>query len=306
MGRLRRWLGPFHYTGIFWYWFPVFGVKVLPRWAVGIFVAIFTPIFFLALSGVRKAIGSNLAVVLGPCGWWQRQRRVFRTLWNFAWCLTERYERMATDRTIHTEAEGDEHWQKLAAAGEGFVLLTAHIGHWEVGSMAASSKRVGRVHVVREEEVNPQAQEFLKKLFGNLDASLFTVHFAREDPSIGVRLLKALRKGEIVAMQGDRPRSGARYEEVEVFGRPFRLPPGPVSLARAADAPLEPVFSFRAGRLETQVTFRPPIRVARSENRQRDLSEALQAMAKEVEWAIRQDPYQWFCFRELWPEESAA
>lgn len=305
-GRFRRWLGPFHYTGIFWYWFPVFGVKVLPRWAVGIFVGIFTPIFFLCLGAVRRAIISNLAVVMGPCGWWQSQKRAWRTLWNFAWCLTERYEALAKGRTIETRAEGDEHWYRIAEAGEGFVLVTAHIGHWEVGSMAASSKKVSRVHVVREEEMNARAQGFLQGLFDGLEDNLFEVHFAREDPSIGVQLLQALRRGEIVAMQGDRPRAGAKAASVEAFGKPFWLPPGPATLARAAEVVIQPVFSFREKRLQTRVVFRPTIRVPRTKDREADLLVALQQMAAEVEWAIREDPYQWFCFRELWPKEEAA
>ena len=31
---------------------------------------------------------------------------------------------------------------------------------------------------------------------------------------------------------------------------------------------------------------------------------ALQKIADEVEWAIRHEPHQWFCFRQLWPDRE--
>jgi lauroyl/myristoyl acyltransferase len=45
---------------------------------------------------------------------------------------------------------------------------------------------------------------------------------------------------------------------------------------------------------------RPAIHVARTGNRDQDLELALRRLALEIEWAIRQRPYQWFCFKRLW------
>ena len=36
----------------------------------------------------------------------------------------------------------------------------------------------------------------------------------------------------------------------------------------------------------------------------RDLAEAMQRVAGEIEWAISQAPFQWFCFREVWPPDA--
>lgn len=304
IGRWKRLLGRYHFTGEFWYRFPVWGVKVLPKWAVGIFVGIFTPIFYLALGDVRRAIGSNLAVVMGPCGFWRRQYRAWRTLWNFAWCLTERYEGLAAGRRVECEADSVEEWRDLLGETEGFVLVTAHVGHWEMGAMVAGSRRRRAVNVVREEELDPKSQEFLRGLFQGLDEDLLKVHFARNDPSFGIRLLQALRRGEIVALQGDRPRAYSRSLPSELFGRPIQLPPGPVTLARSAGALILPIFAFRTGRLKTRAVFREPIRVEHTADRQADIAAGLKRIAEEVEWAVRQDPYQWFCFRQLWPEDD--
>jgi lauroyl/myristoyl acyltransferase len=298
-GWSRRLLGPFYVTGVFWFRFHRFGVRVVPQWGVGFFIALFTAFFFVVLRNIRAAVAGNLEAVLGPCGWWRRQGRIFHTLWTFAWCLSERYERLATARRFVIGGEGLARWRELADSGRGFLLVTAHLGNWEVGSMFPSGSEARRVHVVREAEMDPRAQRFVAELIRERAGDLYVTHFA-EDPQLGMLLLDALRRGEIVALQGDRPRAGGRVGEVSLFGRPFPLPVGPAALARAAEVPILPVFVFREGRLRYRAAIRPPIRVAQTTDRQADVEAAQHRFAAELEWAITQRPYQWFCFRRLW------
>jgi lauroyl/myristoyl acyltransferase len=299
VGWPRKILGPFYVTGIFWFRIHQLGVRLIPSWLVGSFVLSFTALFSVVLRNARAAVASNLEAVLGPCGWWARQARIFRTLLSFAWCLTERYERLSTDRKFLIGAEGLDHWRELNASGEGFILVTAHIGAWEVGSMLPAFQEERQVHVVREAETDPKAQKFFSELIRSRAGGLYTTHFA-DSPQLGVDLLDALRRGEIVALQGDRPRNGGRTAEISLFGRPFPVPVGPLALARAAGVPILPVFVFREGRLRYRCSLRPPIRVGTTGTRQAVMEEAQQRFAAELEWAISHRPHQWFCFRKLW------
>lgn len=298
-GRARRLLGDFHVTGLFWYRFHRWAVATMPEWTVGPIILVFTTVFFLTIFKIRRAIGSNLAVVLGPCGWLERQRRIFRTMHAFAWCLTERYERLATDRSFVIETEALEHWRAAAAAG-GVVMVTAHMGNYEAGSMLPASQDEGRVHLVREKEVDPRAQEFIRKCVAAVEDSRYTMLFQSDDPLQGMQLLEALRRGEFVAMQVDRPRSGGKTLPAILFGRPFPLPAGPFVLARSAGAPMVPSFAIREGRRRYRVFFRPPIEVPRTADRGADFAEASRRAAADIEWAVRRAPYQWFVFRTLW------
>jgi len=302
-GWARRLLGPFYVTGGFWYRFHQLGVKLLPGWTLWVEVSLFTTFFWVVLRRIRDAIAGNLEAVLGPCGWWQRQVRIYRTFWTFAWCLSERYERLSTRRTFKVGGEGLDDWRDLTASGEGFLLVTAHLGNWEVGSMLPAAQERRRIHVVREAEADPRAQRFIQDLIRRCGGDLYVTHFA-EDPQLGMTLLDALRHGEVVALQGDRPRSGGRTAAVRLFGRPYTLPIGPAALARAAGAPLVPVFVFRQGRRRYRCVIRPAIRVAHTADRQRDLEAALERFAADLEAAIRHDPHQWFCFRKLWNRKT--
>lgn len=302
-GWTRRLLGPFHITGVFWFRLHRFGVRSLPHWVFVVLMPFFTTFFWLVLRKIRAAVAANLEAVLGSCGWWQLQIRIYRTFWTFAWCLSERYERLCTDRVFAVEAEGIETWRReIAGSTQGCILVTAHIGAWEVGSMLPASQDRRRIHVVREAETDPRAQRFTEGLIRSRGGELYTTHFA-EDPQLGFGLLEALREGEVVALQGDRPRSGGRTSEVSLFGHPFHLPIGPAALARAAGVPVVPVFVFREGRLRYRCVIRPAIHVAQSADRRRDLGEALERFAADLEAAIRREPHQWFCFRSLWKGE---
>jgi hypothetical protein len=350
LGRSRRLLGRFHVTGLFWYRLHLWGVSHLPSWAVAPFVLLFTAFFFLVLLRIRRAPAANLVPVLGPCGWLERQRRIWRTLWNQAWCNTERYERLTTGRTFEIAAEGLEHWRaatggtagsgtaggvtvggggsgsgtagdgEAGAAGtgdgpgaselaprpeaapraRGMVLATAHVGAWDVSSFLPSLIEARPVHVVREQEMDPAAQELIEELYRERTAGSFTLHFSRNNPALAGVLLGALRRGEIVGVQGDRPSSTGRAVETELFGRPFPLPAGPAALARAARVPRVPGFCFRQGRRRYRLVVRPPIDAAPTGDPDADRDQTIQALAREIEWAIRERPHQWFCFKNLW------
>lgn len=361
-GRARRLLGRLHFTGVFWFRLHAWGMRILPSWLVGTAIALFTAFFFLTLRRIRSALATNLEAVLGPCGPLERHRRIWRVMWNQAWCNSERYERLSTERPFEIEVEGREHWPGAAEgagagahssrqlssragadareckardgratqaystvrrgaqpsgtqqaradapaqqeAGEscGLVLVTAHVGAWDVGSFLPGSVESRHVHVVREQEVDREAQRFIEELYRERASAAFTTHFSRDNPTLGAKLLAALRRGEIVGIQGDRPSSTGRSVEVELFGRPLALPVGPAALARAAGVPLVPVFCFREGRRRYRLVIRPPMEVPSGGDRDAELAAAVRAVGAEVERAIRRRPYQWFCFRNLWGE----
>jgi lauroyl/myristoyl acyltransferase len=49
-----------------------------------------------------------------------------------------------------------------------------------------------------------------------------------------------------------------------------------------------------------RAVVRPAIVVARTRDREADVAEGVRRLAAEIEWAIRERPHQWFCFRRLW------
>lgn len=300
-----RLLGRFHVHGVFWYKLHLFAVRRIPRWSFYLLVPLFTLLFFLTLRKIRRAIASNFEVVLGPCGFFERQRRIWLNIYNYSWCLTERYEDLATDRQVAPEAIDEEIWQKAMEHGNGLLVVTAHIGHWEVASAYPADLHGRKIHIVREAEINDSAQQFFQELIRARARPSYHVHFARRAGDLGPKLLLALRDGDIVALQGDRPARQGRTLETRLFGRPFKVPLGPAAMARAAEAPIVPVFVYRVGRSRSKLIFRPAISAQKTADRDADLQRIVDRISAEVEAAILAEPLQWFCFVELWPEQAA-
>jgi lauroyl/myristoyl acyltransferase len=185
-------------------------------------------------------------------------------------------------------------------------MVTAHIGNWELASAFSVGSSGRTCHIVREREIDSEAQAFVEELLSKHRREGYRTHFAGEDPHLAIELLDALRRGEIVALQGDRPRSGGRSIEIDVCGMRMPLPIGTAALARTADAAIVPVFFFRTGRRTYRSVVRPVIRVARTADRRGALEEAVSALGREIEWAIRESPHEWFCFTDLGDSKSDA
>ncbi|MGH9465015.1 MAG: hypothetical protein ACRD0X_05175 [Thermoanaerobaculia bacterium] len=303
-GRLARLLGPLHVTGVFWYRVHAWAVRRMPAWTIAPLVHLFTWFFFCTLWRIRRAVASNLVPVLGPAGFLEAQQRIHRTLLTYAWCLTERWEHLCGVGDFAVETEGLDSWHAISGRSGGFVVQTAHVGVWEpaAGLLARVGER--QVHLVREEELDPEAQRFVRELVERRGGATLTTHFAG-NPLLGMVLREALTRGELVALQGDRPRAEGRTVAARLFGRAFRLPVGPLALARSAAVPLLPVFALREGRRRYRVLFLAPISVPASAERQGDLIPAAAAVAAGLETVIRRVPFQWFCFREVWAAGAA-
>lgn len=299
LGLTHRILGRFHVTGVFWYRFAYWGFTRPPSWTEWISVPISAIFFFLVLGRIRSALAANLEPVLGRTGPLKGLMRSFRTIWAFSWCFTERYRRLANPERYRSVIEGEEHWSDVMKAPKGAILATAHIGPWETATQFGVSNAPRRVHIVREKEIDPRAQKFIEDLLAR-SGNAYVTHFAGEDLTLAIELAQALRDGDVVALQCDRPRSRGKSLTVTLFGRPMPLPTGPAALARAAQVPILPVFNFRDGRFRVRTVVRPPIHVPATADRDSDVAIAMRRLAGEIEWAIRRDPHQWFCFRRLW------
>ena len=297
----KRLAGPLHVTGVFWYrwhWWCTW----YPDWFIAAMVWVHTWFFWLVLRGIRDAVASNLEAVLGPCSWFERQRRIWRTFNEFAWCHTERYEQFRPEKRMRFEFGGAATYEKMLATDRGFVFFTAHFGNWEMGPLTDQLPGGRKFHIVREPEMSQAAQSFVQQMFDkHPQRDQFVVHYAGAEMTLGARLLMALRKGDVVGMPGDRPRAGMETVTAEMFGRPMQLPPGPVALARAANALMVPVFVFREGRRHYRIEMGDLIEVVHSDDKQADIHRGVALMSQACEAAIRQRPHHWFCWKKLWP-----
>jgi lauroyl/myristoyl acyltransferase len=178
---------------------------------------------------------------------------------------------------------------RLADLGGGLVSLTAHVGNWELAGRLLAQGSARRTHVVVAEE---EARELERWVRRGGDGLRFV---PRSHPCVSVDLLAALRRGEVVAVQGDRALGTRGDVLVSFFGRPAPFPIGPFLLASAARVPIVPAFCLLAGDYRYTVRVEAPMAVTRGAE-----EDALRVWVSVLEGIVRDHPTQWFNFFDVW------
>jgi Kdo2-lipid IVA lauroyltransferase/acyltransferase len=112
---------------------------------------------------------------------------------------------------------------ELLAHGRGLVIVSAHLGNWELGA-AALAQRGYKFNAVALWQPDPKLNALYQSYRARRQIRPIPFgHAARE-------CIAALRRNQIIGVVGERDFPGSR-ETVEYFGRPARLPSGPAKLA---------------------------------------------------------------------------
>jgi lauroyl/myristoyl acyltransferase len=117
----------------------------------------------------------------------------------------------------------------------------------------------------------------------------------RSHPTVSLTLIAALRRGEAVALQGDRALGNRGDVLIPFFGHKAPFPVGPFHLARAARVPVVPAFCTLDGDGRYVLRVLPPMTVSRGSE-----EEALAAWVGTLEQIVAEKPTQWFNFFDVW------
>lgn len=256
------------------------------------------------MKNERLAVRSNLGRVTG------RGRRAglldaFRLFYNFSKFMVAYVEMPPfgagiQDGRVAGRDDGDRLVGKGLGSGHGLIVLGAHLGQWDLALLELARHGRPVTVVMRREEGD--AARFAASV---RRAAGLRVVYAAESPWMMVTLLGALRRGEIVAFQGDRS-FGGRAAPVDLFGAPVELPTGPVELALASGAPILPGVAVFEGHRRYRLVFGDLLEMEGSPKDEGRVSGGLQSVSRALESLIRAYPYQWFDFYDVWETEADA
>ncbi|MBP1773315.1 MAG: lipid biosynthesis acyltransferase [Holophagaceae bacterium] len=198
--------------------------------------------------------------------------------------------------------EGEAHLDAARAEGRGVIILTAHAGNYELGGMLLRARDL-KVHAVYKPdrfEAVERLREDMRALGGVVGIPVDGVGFST------LPLVKLLREGALVGMQGDRDFS-LNGLPMRFFGREVPFPRGPWELAAMTGAPIVTSFFYTDEERRFHARFGAPIRVAGERGSRRASMEAgMRAYVDDLEALIRQHPSQWYCFYPFWDDPARA
>ena len=190
-----------------------------------------------------------------------------------------------------SDFQGKEQIDRALSRGKGAMILTAHLGNWEMGGVFLSLLGYS-LNVITVPDVAARLHDYRVRLRQEQRIKVITLN---DTLSSSLAVFKALKDNELVALLGDRELIGKGIP-VTFFGQKVYFPIGPALLALLSDAALIPTFVLMGEGGKYLCLAEPPLPVQRTGNRDKDLAVNAQGIAEVMEKFIRSYPDQWFTF----------
>jgi predicted LPLAT superfamily acyltransferase len=294
-----RWSGQTRggYFGNWWFvqLIRFFGLRAAYAWLV-LIAAWFT---VAAPRSSRHSV-EFLKRVLGPQPFWRWPLLVYRHFYSFGVTLLDRLAVIMGRGHMEFVMEDEARFHEFLDQGRGIILLGAHVGGWEMaGHLLGRLGRPVNLVVLEKEEAHVRA------LFDRaLQARQFRILTTDSHPLRSIPIMAALRRGEIVALHGDRAFGGSEVR-VPFLGGMACFPVGGYMLAAVTGAPVFQVFAVREKIGHYRFFTFPAQSVEKGLLRQgpEAFRDHVQVYAERLASVARQYPLQWYNLYAFWDDE---
>lgn len=268
--------------------------------------------YFFAFEDNRN-VKSNLRIIFPRKSVWELRNIRIRMNRNFARYLVDFFRFNELDGAYiekYVQVENRHIFDQVLARGNGCILLTAHLGNWELGGVVLSLLGY------------PLWAVALPHKSKKVDAFF---NFQRESKGLRViplgkafiRCVNILKSNELIALVGDRDFTKDGGILVDFFGKPAYLPKGPAMISLMTGAPIVPAFMFRnSTRDGFTIRFEKPVVLNTGEKlspkngkyprirkvKVEEVKSLTESCARVMEEYIRSFPEQWYMFKKFWAE----
>jgi KDO2-lipid IV(A) lauroyltransferase len=191
--------------------------------------------------------------------------------------------------------EGWDVVEETLARGKGLIIVSGHLGNWELGA-AYVAARVPRLDAVARGMQNPMFEEYLTET--RLNIGVHVIH----DSEAVKRVPRTLRQGGVVAFLFDQGAAGLASTWVPFFGRYAKTPRGPAVFALRLDTPVLFTCAVREPNGKYSMKFEEVV-VPRTGDRERDVDAIVGAYTDTLERWVRKYPEQYFWHHRRWKHQ---
>jgi predicted LPLAT superfamily acyltransferase len=224
---------------------------------------------------------------------------VYRNYYAFGQVILDKVATMSGFTTNFTfNFEGENFLRQLAENQTGGLLISAHIGNFEMAGHLLN-RLPCRVNIImldaEHEKIKAYLSTYTKRSFNLIPI--------REDNSHIRKIDRAMRNNELVCIHGDRFLPGSRTISARFLGDQALFPTGPFYLAMKYALPVSFVFAMKEGRKHYHFYATEPVKYSPQsspEKRDHEILRMISSYSAEMEQKIRTYPYQWFNYYDFW------
>jgi predicted LPLAT superfamily acyltransferase len=201
--------------------------------------------------------------------------------------------RAGIDKSFTFSMDGENYLHQMAAEGRGGILISAHVGNWDISGHLLMQRLKAKIHIVMFDAEHQNIKKYLDSIIGNEHINIIVV---KEDLSHIFHINKALQNKDLVCIHGDRYVEGAKVIAEEFLGRKTYFPYGAFHIASKFKVPYTFVFGFREHKNHYHF-YSTPLKVNEG---------GVRPMVKEYSQALEEHllkyPIQWFNYYDYWAE----
>ena len=226
--------------------------------------------------------------------------KIYKNYFLFGQVLLDKAAVMAGFKTNLTfDFEGEEHLRKMVEGKTGGLLISAHIGNFEIAGCLLSRLNA-KINIVMYDAEHQRIKKYFSDILLNNHVNVISI---KNDYSHIYDLSNALRNKEIVCLHGDRFVTGSKTVETIFLGRKALFPSGPFYLAAKYNVPVSFVFAMKETKNHYHFYGSPLHFFENSgtmDKRNQVLKTIVEKYISELEKIILKYPEQWFNYYMFW------
>jgi KDO2-lipid IV(A) lauroyltransferase len=227
----------------------------------------------------------------------ERHREIAVAMWDNLGRVAAEYallDRITDPAAGRVELVGTERIRSLGSGGRAGILISAHLGNWEILPVMAARLGLEMTGVAREPN-NPLVRPLLRRRRGVAGGRL--VNKGSEGARQAISVLRA--DGLLAFLADQKMNDGIA---VPLFGHDAMTPAAPAQLALRFDCPVVPVRVERLEGARFRIVCDAPLEVGRTGDRVADTRALMRRYHERLEAWIRERPAQWLWLHRRWPK----
>ena len=248
--------------------------------------------YFIFLKKSNKSIFYYFRERLGY-SYFKSKRMVFMSYYTFGQTILDKTAVSSGMRNRFTyEFDGIEILKKLLEEKKGGVLISAHIGNFEIADYFFNEiDATFQFSLVTTDFEHSAIKNYLEKISEKSNVKIILI---KEDLSHIFEINAALARNELVCFTGDRYFEGAKSLKEKLLGEEANFPAGPFLIASRLKVPVVFVYVMKEPNLHYHLYTRE------AQVNHRDERGLLKAYTEDVEIMLRKYPLQWFNYFDFW------
>ncbi|MDP2941992.1 MAG: lysophospholipid acyltransferase family protein [Candidatus Omnitrophota bacterium] len=243
----------------------------------------------------RKMVSDNLKAVLDTRDEAAIRKVAKEVFVNFAKYLVDffRFSKLTKEYIAkNVKLIGRDNLDAAIKRKKGVILLTAHIGNYELGGAAVSLLGY-TFNAVALDHKNKLVNNFFIRQRQTANINVIPLGMALK------RCYACLKRGEALALLGDRDFLNHGLK-MKFFGRDSLIPKGTAVLSLRTAASIIPTFFIRMPDDTFELTFERPITYSATGGTDEDTQLIMKKGIEVMERYIKRYPSQWYMFRNFW------